>query len=234
VNTRDAAGFDARAAAVRRVLADERRVRLVAELRDAGDGVDVHELARRLDVHPNTVRWHLGVLADAGLVASRPAGTRGPGRPRILYRLRPDAPTAAGDEHRVLATILTDALASVPDATRRAEAAGRAWGRDVAGPAAAPPAAAPAADAVEAAVAQTVAMLAVEGFDPVADGCSIRMHRCPFGDLAEAHTEIVCAAHRGLVAGALEALGAPLEVSTLLPFAEPNVCVLELRRRPAG
>jgi DNA-binding transcriptional ArsR family regulator len=57
-----------------RALADDRRARIVAELESAGEGLDASDLGRRVGLHPNTVRWHLGVLADAGLVDSRRAG----------------------------------------------------------------------------------------------------------------------------------------------------------------
>ncbi len=206
---------------VRRALADRRRLAVMRELRATPDGLDVEELARRLGVHPNTVRWHLGVLADAGLIASRSAGARGPGRPRILYRVRVESGTDAGGEHRVLATILADALAASETGGARAEAAGQAWGRHTVTPEAKEL-------GVADAVARVVDLLELQGFDPVASGCSITMRRCPFHDLAEAHTEVVCAAHRGLVAGALEELRAPVAVRALRPFVEPDSCVLEL------
>ena len=82
---------------VHRALADERRERIVAELRTARDGLDATELAGRIGLHPNTIRFHLGVLLDAGLVSSRPAERASPGRPRILYALRPEAAAAEHD-----------------------------------------------------------------------------------------------------------------------------------------
>ena len=57
---------------VHRALADERRARIVDELREHPKGLDAHELAARLELHPNTVRWHLAILADAQLVSSHP------------------------------------------------------------------------------------------------------------------------------------------------------------------
>ena len=70
---------------------------MVEELRAAPDGRDAQDLAVRLGLHANTVRWHLGVLADAGLVESQPAPRPSPGRPRILYRLTAKAATARSD-----------------------------------------------------------------------------------------------------------------------------------------
>lgn len=79
-------------AALHRGLGDERRRRILAELEAVGAALDASEIGRRVGLHPNTVRWHLGLLADAGLVRSRPAWRETPGRPRIVYELdgRPD------------------------------------------------------------------------------------------------------------------------------------------------
>jgi predicted ArsR family transcriptional regulator len=112
-----------------RALADAHRVRIVEELRAAEGGLDAAELADRVGLHPNTVRWHLGILADAGLVGSSPAARARPGRPRTLYSLEPEPAEHGTDEHRLLATVLTGALAASEDGAVRAEEAGEAWGR---------------------------------------------------------------------------------------------------------
>ena len=86
---------------VRRALADEHRVRIVDELRGEPEGLDSRELGRRLGLHENTIRWHLGILGEAGLVGSHPAASGKPGRPRMLYVLRAGADEAEGrDTHR--------------------------------------------------------------------------------------------------------------------------------------
>jgi predicted ArsR family transcriptional regulator len=81
----------------------------VAELEEAPDGLGASELRRRLGLHENTIRWHLGVLADAGLVRSEPEPRGAPGRPRILY-------TLTRRERR---------------AAEACEEAGRAWGSEL-------------------------------------------------------------------------------------------------------
>lgn len=212
--------------ALERALADERRARLAAELRGAPDGLDVRELSRRLGLHPNTVRWHLGVLRDAGAVASAAARSAGRGRPRILYRLTDEARTGGRDEYRLLATILSGTLAAEADGSERAVRSGEAWGRYlVERPA-------PLAPLSEAQATERVAALLDEqGFAAEAGEGEIRMRRCPFHDLAEAQPEIVCAVHRGLIAGAFAELGAELEVAELDVFVEPDLCVAQLARR---
>jgi predicted ArsR family transcriptional regulator len=212
---------------VRRALADSRRARIVEELGVAPDGLDVRALARRLALHENTVRWHLGLLADAGLVDSSPAADGKPGRPRLLYALRPGAREAAGrDEHRLLATILTGTVAELPDGERRAVEAGRAWGRYLVRR---PSPLERTTD--EQAVDEVTRLLDEEGFAAVARGRAIHMRRCPFHELAETNPGIVCSVHRGLMAGALEELDSTLEVEGLDVFVRPDLCVARLRER---
>src|SRR5204862_4460334 len=176
------------AAALDRALADDRRAALVAELRTAPDGLDVQELSRRVGLHPNTVRWHLGVLGDAGGVGSEPAPHTGRGRPRILYRLAVEATQGTRDEYRLLATILTGTVAGAPRGPQAAERAGHAWGRYLVRR---PLPLVRTGD--EAALAEVADLLDEQGFAPETAQGEIRMRRCPFHDLAESQPEIVCA-----------------------------------------
>jgi predicted ArsR family transcriptional regulator len=210
--------------AVHHALADARRARLVEALRGAPAGRDVESLASAVGLHPNTVRWHLGVLADAGLVESRRARRSSPGRPRILYRLTREARSSGSDEHRLLATILTGALADLEGGSERAEEAGRAWGRYlVRRP--------PHLPVPENAVGEVIGLLDEQGFEPEASGREIGMRRCPFHDLAESHPEVVCAVHRGVIDGALEELGSDLAVERLDVLVRQDLCVARLDRR---
>ncbi|MDR0345271.1 MAG: hypothetical protein LBI49_19600, partial [Nocardiopsaceae bacterium] len=70
------------------------------------------------------------------------------------------------------------------------------------------------------------------GFAPetvaAAGGYQLRLHQCPFREVAERHRDVVCALHLGLMQGVLRQLPAPLTVDRLLPFAEPGVCIADL------
>ncbi len=212
--------------AVRRALADERRAAIVEELGGAPGGLDVRDLARRLGLHQNTVRWHLGVLDGAGLIDASPAAEGRAGRPRILYRLRAAADAVSGgDEHRLLATILTGAVAALSDGEGRAEEAGRLWGRFLVRR---PSPLRPVGE--EEAVDEVARLLDGEGFAATAKGTEIHMRRCPFHDLAETNPEIVCGVHLGLMTGALEELGSNLEVEGLDVFVRPDLCIARLAR----
>jgi predicted ArsR family transcriptional regulator len=209
-----------------KALADGRRARITAELRGAADGLDVQELAARLGLHPNTIRWHLGILADAGVVSSRTAERSAPGRPRILFSLRRDAEPAGSDDYRLLATILTTTLAARDDGSGEAAAAGHAWGRYLV---ATPPPGTRVSD--EQATGRVVELLAEQGFAPRVEDGAVCMYRCPFGELATMHPQIVCALHRGLLDGALEELGTALETTELEIFPTPDRCVARIGRR---
>lgn len=207
-------------------MSDDQRGRIVGELRSAPDGLDVRELGRRLGLHENTIRWHLGILENAGVVDAAPAANRRPGRPRMLYRLGPGAPAPGGaDEHRLLAAILTGMVADLPDGQERAREAGTAWGRFLVQR----PSPLEHVDDEEA-VGTVARLLDEEGFAAAPHGTDIHMHRCPFHDLAETNPEIVCGVHVGLMAGALEELGSDLEVDGLDVFVRPDLCVARLVR----
>jgi predicted ArsR family transcriptional regulator len=211
---------------IHRALADERRSQIAAELEASPEGLDVRQLAERLELHANTIRWHLGILADAGLVSSRTAERSAPGRPRILYSLMPGAEVAGRDEYRLLATILTATLASRDDGSGQAASAGRIWGRYLV---ATPPPGTRVSD--EQAAERVAELLDEQGFAPRVEDGTLCMYRCPFAELATTHPEIVCTLHRGLIDGALEELGTSLETIELEVFPRPDRCVAHLGRR---
>ena len=177
-----------------------------------------------MGLHANTVHWHLGVLAEAGLVTAAQAERTGPGRPSSLYRASPRP--AARDDYRLIATILAASLDADADGGARAEAAGREWGRFlVERPA--PFSRRNEQESIEA----LVRALEENGFAPERDddAACIHMRHCPFRELAERHPRIVCNLHLGLARGALDELRAPVEVEALEPFVTPDRCTARLR-----
>lgn len=207
-----------------RALADPRRAELAAELDAAVGALDASELAERVGLHANTVRWHLGVMERAGLVRSRTERRTTPGRPRRLWESVPDTPRDDGGEHRALAQALVSLVAGQPNAPADAESAGRAWGERLGRRAGARPGRG---------LETVVGVLRERGFEPEADGLEVTMRRCPFADLARESPEVVCGVHRGLVDGVLSEVGSELTVAELRVHPRPDVCVLALRRRGA-
>lgn len=169
------------------------------------------------------MRWHLGILARAGIVRSRPAARQTPGRPRIVYELDGSAGRAARDEYRLLATVLAGLVERTNGGAAASEDAGWVWGRAlVRGPE-------PSVEVgEEQAIAHVVDLLAEQGFEPRAEGRRIEMRRCPFHDLAETSPKVVCAVHRGLISGALAELGQKLAVDELEIFPRPDACIARL------
>ncbi len=69
-----------------------------------------------------------------------------------------------------------------------------------------------------------------EHLEPDAAGDKqLGLRHCPFLELAESSTEVVCPIHLGLMQGALEAWDAPVTVDRLDSFAKPDLCVAHLK-----
>ncbi len=213
-----------------RALAGASRVRIMELLR-AGQSLDAHELGKGVGLHPNTVRSHLDLLIEAGLVEGLPAPSTGPGRPRVVYRLMEGRTFPAGDEpgYKLLAQILASYLTGTArDPSAAAEEAGNAWGHYLTEKAE------PFARLTAAQATQRIQALFQElGFAPEVraegDRQRILLHRCPFRETAETTPEVVCAVHLGLLRGALDEIGAPLEATLLEPFVEPSLCVAHMQ-----
>ena len=217
-------------APVHRALASEPRTRLLDVLQAASGPLGIAALADDLGLHPNTVRDHLGVLQEAGLVHAGPEPRDRPGRPRIVYGLteRGGSVRTTGDEgYRLLATVLAGYLATtVPDPAAAAEEAGEAWGRWAAER---PPPFA--ASDPEADVERVLALLERLGFAPrLADDIElhVELRRCPFLDAAREHQEVVCALHLGILRGALATMASSVMATDLRPFVAPGLCVADL------
>jgi predicted ArsR family transcriptional regulator len=212
-------------------LASPPRRRLLQLLRSAGGPQDAHELATAIGLHVSTVRFHLDVLGQAGLVVGRSQPRATAGRPRIVYS---PLTSAVPDSSRTLLRLLATHLGNTPRArANRAERAGMAWaaeldaGLDLAG------------DVGEREAAQVVTGLFAElGFDPELTvnepGEQVRLRGCPFREAARANPEVVCSVHLGLMRGILSRLGVPSVTARLTPFVEPEVCLAHLGQVPAG
>jgi predicted ArsR family transcriptional regulator len=231
-----------------------RRLAVLDAVRGAGAPVGITEVAERLGVHPNTVRFHLDALVAQGRVERTVEQPSGPGRPRTVHTVRRGMDRGGARHYRLLARMLVGRLASTgPAAETAAEAtdAGRAWGRDLVEPFA--PSHRPTArESAE----RVAALLDDLGFAPQLDDgddggnddgdgggkggdsddaaygsggpAAIRLRHCPFLELAEEYGGVVCPLHLGLMQGAFAALGAPVAAHRLEPFAEPDACVAHL------
>lgn len=200
-------------------------MRLLTALRVEGP-LEIEQLAKRVRLHLTTVRAHLNVLLEAGLVKSRSVATARPGRPRLVFAAT-DAVATAGHpgSHRMLSRILIRTLQEREDGPEQATSAGRTAGRqlvDSSGPL-----------GITRRRARVFAVLDGLGFAPRRAGGvqpngsqALELRRCPFSDLAIDGFAIVCAAHGGLIQGAFEALGGSPASVRLVPFTSPGLCTV--------
>ena len=202
------------------------RLRILQLLQKSRVALCIQELSEQVELHPNTVRFHLGRLVGDGLVHRHLEGRTTPGRPRVTF-------TAAdtNSEQRsypllakILASLMADAL---PDAAQTATDAGRAWGHYLT-ERSTPYTRISEQEAVEA----LVRILDTMGFAPEptggGDATQIHLRNCPFLEVAELNGQVVCAVHLGIMQGVLAELGAPVTADRLEPFVEPSLCVAHL------
>lgn len=211
-----------------KTLGDNTRYAIYLELARAPRPMATAEIAETLELHPNTVRPHLERMRDLGLVDVSAAPTGAVGRPQHRYAIADDAPRL-GLEPPVFPlltrVLLAGAAAGGLDPDDLVQA-GRDQGRD------AESRTGKALHCVDALESQLGDM----GFDParVDDGeaVTIAFTHCPFRDLAEAHPDLVCAIHRGMVEGFVAAR-AGAAVTRFHPLVDRTPCQVDLEVRPA-
>ena len=209
-----------------RALADPTRRHLLRLLDDADRPTEVGELSTQIGLHPNTVRAHLELLRQAGMVSRSTEPRSRPGRPKMLYRSAPRRTRSPGAEgYQFLAEVLAACLRThLDDPAAASEEAGRAWGRYMVDRPE-PYARTAAADVV----AQMVTTLAELGFAPeesqAEDRIQVRLHDCPFREVARTNRDVVCSVHLGILRGMAEELGETVRVEDLQPFVEPSLCI---------
>ncbi|HEY5879505.1 MAG TPA: helix-turn-helix domain-containing protein [Nakamurella sp.] len=213
----------------------DRRTDVLRVLREASAPMSIVQVADRLGVHPNTVRFHLETLARQGRVEQVAPDRRRPGRPPLLFRAVRGMDPAGQRRYRLLAEILVASVAADPDPSARAADAGRAWGRALAPTAAEGPTdEAPGTPESARPIDRLVGLLDQLGFAPERRGTDteVGLRNCPFLELAQARAQVVCPIHLGLMQGALGAWAAPITVDRLDAFVEPDLCLAHLA--PAG
>lgn len=189
-----------------RALGAPRRQAIVTYLAEADRPVTVAELTDHLGCNHNAVRKHLAQLVDAGLVVEAREARVTPGRPKLLYRLAPDAATGVDLPYRRLAVLLATALATGDDPAEVGRRAMVPVGS--------------VANEAETPIDALAEYFAAEGFDPAVRRRGRRtelvLQHCPFAAAAEANPAGVCRLHLGLAEGAVDAIGG-LAVDGLVP-----------------
>lgn len=207
-----------------RALGDPTRYRLFRYLVDAGRAVGVAELTEYARLNHNAIRQHLAVLKDAGLVVEEVEERERPGRPRLLYRLHPEAVGSWGTAgpYEWLARLLSDAVRRGLEPRQVGRQDGHRRAAELAG-------AGDPADLIEDEITR-------RGFRPTRAERGPRLDfvlgRCPFANVAVDDPGTVCQLHLGLAEGLAEGLGG-LSVERLV-VKDPRRagCRLVVRRAP--
>jgi predicted ArsR family transcriptional regulator len=211
-----------------KTLGDNTRYAIYLELARSVRPLATAEVAETLDLHANTVRPHLERMRDLGLVDVTTVSTGSVGRPQHRYALAADAPSL-GLEPPAFPTVtrvLLRAAAAAGVAPEELLEAGREQGRtDFTRRGGDRP-----VDLVDALEGE----LAAFGFDPAraddGDTVTIAFTHCPLRELAEAHPDLVCAMHHGMVEGFL-GCGTGVEVGRFHPLVDRTPCQVDLVRR---
>lgn len=211
------------------------RLRILQLLQDATGELGVQDIAERVALHANTVRFHLDRLVTEGLVLRHVEERSEPGRPRLAFTAAPRTDSSRDQRsYRLLAQILASFVTgAVPDAPAQATEAGRRWGHYLT------ERPAPYRRTTEQeAVAELLRTLDEVGFrpelSPEGPHGRVLLRHCPFLEVAEEHRDVVCSVHLGLMQGALAEMRAPVTADRLEPFVAPSLCVAHLAAAPDG
>ncbi|BBY08270.1 helix-turn-helix transcriptional regulator [Mycobacterium noviomagense] len=207
--------------------ADRRRA-VLQVLKAAKAPMSIVAIAEQLEVHPNTVRFHLDGLVRDGRVERVAPDHRRPGRPPLMFRAVRQMDRGGERRYELLAEILTLGFGDDErDPSAKALAAGRAWGQRLESNSAGTGSA-----GTQESIDHLVGLLDELGFAPEhrqSDGQhQIGLRHCPFLELAEARRSVVCPIHLGIMQGAMETVDAPVTVDRLDAFVEPDLCVAHL------
>jgi predicted ArsR family transcriptional regulator len=206
------------------VLAQPTRARLFSLLDELRRPAGTVELAEALKLHPNGVRIHLERMEQAGLV-QRVRVRQRRGRPPDTWRIAPQArpggspPRAYRDVGRWLAR----AFRAGARGTKGIEATGRQIGRELA-----PDDTSAGADAFE-------TSLTTLGFQPTVEGreaerTTFRLGNCPYQDVVKENQPVICALHKGITRGLLDALAPGAKIIAFDPNDPDRAgCTIEIQ-----
>jgi predicted ArsR family transcriptional regulator len=207
------------------------RSRVLAQLQESPEPLSSIDIAALLGLHANTARFHLDALVGHGFATRQTENRDVTGRPKVLYGATADAPQVSGEHYVDLAGALIGHLVEGrDDGDRIAEEVGHAWGLRLAAQEDPP------ADEVDIMAGLTAAVTGL-GFTSrsrqAENGSAIEITRCPYRQTSLNTPGAVCTIHLGLLRGYLDGVGSAATVSSLEPWATPDVCVAHLASRSA-
>lgn len=206
------------------VLAQPTRARLFELLGELKRPAGTVELAQRLQMHANGVRIHLERMEQAGLV-QRAQVRRQRGRPPDAWRIAPGAQPGgtAPRAYQDLGRWLARAFRAGARGAKGLEATGRQIGRELA------PVDTPAGpEAFETSLTALGFQPAVQGSD--ADRTTFCLGNCPYRDAVNENQPAICALHKGITRGLLDALAPDARLIAFIPRDPDQAgCTIEIR-----
>ena len=202
-------------------LDDRTRYALYQHVAQSREPVTRDAAAAVAGVDRAVAAYHLDRLVEQGLLVAsfaRPEGRSGPGagRPAKRYErstaeINVSLPPRA---YELLAELLATAVQSDASGAVRAALleAAVALGRSLVEQSEDP-----------------VAVLRRQGFEPYDDDGTVRLNNCPFHQLAQRHTDLVCGMNQQLITGLLDGIGADRYRAALDPA--PGRCCVALTPR---
>ena len=209
-----------------RAVGDPTRYRLFRYIVDSDRPVGVAELTAYVQLNHNAVRQHLAVLKEAELVVEEVEIRDTPGRPRLLYRLHPEAAGKweTSGPYAWLAGLLSDAVKLKRSSREVGTQDGLRRGLEYSG----------IGDSVDAMEQELIR----SGFRPTRSErgrqVDFVLGRCPFAEVVAGNPDTVCQLHLGLAEGLAEGLGG-LTVDRLTAKDPHRAgCRLVLKRDPVA
>jgi len=205
-----------------------RRTHIIRILRDAREPLTVDQVAKRVGLPPNAVRFHLESLVDAGFAVRQVQSRTTPGRPKMAYLgTLPNQTHEREHGYRMLAEIMSAAIAQKNgDAGEWMYQVGSEWGKRIT-------CRADPAEEVDESDAMACLMRKlnalwfapelIEGEPP-----TMIMHNCPFADSTRRYPAVLCQLHAGMINGCLEEMKSSYRLARLRPHMAGHKCEGEL------
>jgi predicted ArsR family transcriptional regulator len=214
---------------VLKALGDNTRYAIYLEIARSPQPLSTAQISEGLGLHPNTVRPHLDRMRDVGLLDVEVGGRGYVGRPQHRYSTAQDSPSLGLEPPTMplLARMVLAMAQRLDGQAFDAVAVGRAEGANRAKPFERAP------STLEALVSDLDRL----GFDPVVtdapgdeSAAVVAFANCPFAELAEQYSDLVCGLHHGLVAGFVAEMG-DAEVREFCPIANRTPCRVTVASR---
>lgn len=191
------------------------------------------EAARAVGISRSLAGFHLDRLVDEGLLEAsfrRLTGRSGPGagRPAKLYRRssRQVEVSVPSRRYELAARILATAIdtSDAPKARKALVKTARGIGEEIGAGVRAGAGSRPGRKRLLAGMTDA---LALQGYEPVAEGGEVRLRNCPFHALVAEHQDLVCGMNLALIEGVVEGMGLPAAKPVLAPI--PGMCCVRVR-----